>query len=97
MMNIEELPISVQTLYADLVQRAWSGNLSAITSGGGSTYSREVKGRLYWYWQPPTDQDGKRPSARYIGPDNAQTKDLRVKEDCGQNPATSPSKGMFFT
>lgn len=74
MMRIEELPISVQTLYADLVQRAWSGNLFALTSGGGSTYSREVRGRLYWYWQPPTDQDGKRPSARYIGPDDEQTR-----------------------
>lgn len=77
MIYIEDLPISVQTLYLDLVQRAWSGNLSALTSGGGSTNCREVKGRLYWYRQPPTDQNGKRPSARYIGPENEQNLALR--------------------
>jgi hypothetical protein len=74
MAKYEELPIAIQTIYADLVHRAWTGNISALTSQGGSAYSREVKGRLYWYWQPPTAADGKRPSAKYIGPDSEETR-----------------------
>ncbi|GLK77666.1 hypothetical protein GCM10008171_29200 [Methylopila jiangsuensis] len=58
-----ELPISIQTMFADLVERAWTGNLADLTRGGGSAYSREEKGRLCWYWQPGTDR-GKRPPAR---------------------------------
>ena len=70
----DELPLAIQTTYADLVQKAWSSNLSTITEGGGSPYQREVNGRKYWYWQPATQPDGKRPSAKYIGPDNEQTR-----------------------
>ncbi len=83
MPEIQELPIAVQTLYADLVQRAWSGNLSNLTAGGGSAYHREVKGRRYWYWQPATPAGGKRPSALYLGPDNDQTRERlsAMKED----------------
>ena len=73
MLTLEELPIAIQTIFADLVHRAWTGNLSALTSQGGSAYTREARGRLYWYWQPPTAADGNRPSAKYIGPDNDQT------------------------
>ena len=74
MLTIEELPIAIQTIFADLVHRAWTGNLSALTSQGGSAYTREARGKLYWYWQPPTAPDGNRPSAKYIGPDNDQTR-----------------------
>jgi hypothetical protein len=35
-MAIEKLPISIQTLYADLVERAWSGSVSELTGRGGS-------------------------------------------------------------
>lgn len=72
MQRFEELPVAVQTLYADLVERAWTGDLANLTAGGGSPYVREVRGRRYWYWQPPTE-NGRRPSARYLGPDNQQT------------------------
>lgn len=74
MWQADDLPVAVQTLYADLVHRAWTSNLSNLTSAGGSAYHREVKGRLYWYWQPPTGRDGQRPSAYYLGPDNEQTR-----------------------
>lgn len=74
MLTIEELPIAIQTIFADLVHRAWTGNISALTSQGGSAYTCEARGRLYWYWQPPTAPDGNRPSAKYIGPDNDQTR-----------------------
>jgi hypothetical protein len=73
-MKSDELSIAVQTMYADLVQRAWTGNLANLTSPGGAAYHREVRGRLYWYWQPPTGSDGKRPAALYVGPDNERTR-----------------------
>jgi hypothetical protein len=69
-----ELPVSIQTLYADLVQRAWTGNLADLIANiGGSPYAREVRGRRYWYWRTPVE-DGKRPSPRYLGPDNDETR-----------------------
>ena len=72
-MRVEYLPVAVQTLYADLVERAWRGDLAELTAAGGHAYAREVKGRQYWYWRPAT-QHGTRPSARYIGPDTDVTR-----------------------
>ena len=66
---VERLPISIQTLYADLSERAWRSNLEELMAAGGSAYRRSASGRDYWYWQPPT-RDGVRPSARYLGPDS---------------------------
>jgi len=71
--NVERLPIAIQTLYADLVERAWSGDLAELAAGGGSAYTREASERKYWYWQPST-RGGVRPSARYIGPDTQQVR-----------------------
>ncbi len=69
-MAIERLPIPVQTLYADLVERAWTGEIGELTGRGGSVYSRaDEDGRRYLYWQPPTF-GGVRPSAEYLGLDN---------------------------
>lgn len=68
-MDVAELPIAVQTLFADLVERAWTGNLADLATTGGTAYTQEVSGRRYWYWQPPTGPDGKRPRPRYIGAD----------------------------
>lgn len=79
MLKLDELPISIQTAYVDLIHRAWTGNLSDLTARGGSPYSREVRGRKYWYWQPPTEMGGQRPSALYLGPENEQTL-ARLKE-----------------
>ncbi|HET8728266.1 MAG TPA: hypothetical protein VFO41_12200 [Alphaproteobacteria bacterium] len=50
--EIIELPVATLTLFADLVERAWTGNLAHLTSTGGTPYTREAKGRKYWYWRP---------------------------------------------
>jgi hypothetical protein len=69
-----ELPVAIQTSYADLVQRAWTGNLANLAGNvGGSPYVREVRGRRYWYWRTAVE-NGKRPSPRYLGPDGDQTR-----------------------
>lgn len=72
-MQHDELPIALQTMFADLVERAWRGNLANLTTGGGAPYAQNVRGRRYWYWQPATTRQG-RPRARYIGPDNEVTR-----------------------
>lgn len=69
MARIDSLPVPIQTLYAELVERAWSGDFAELMVAGGSAYTREVNGRLYWYWRPPT-VDGRRSSPRYLGPDS---------------------------
>lgn len=69
-MATEKLPIAIQTLYADLIERAWSGGTAALTVRGGAVYARQAAdGRSYLYWQPPT-VGGIRPAAEYIGVDN---------------------------
>ncbi len=73
-MAYDDLPIATQTMFADLVERAWTGNIAGLTAGGGSAYTREVKGRLYWYWRPAT-KFGTRPAPLYIGPDSEQARD----------------------
>ncbi len=69
MKPLERLPVSVQTLYADLADKAWTGNFREVMESGGTPYKRTHKDRDYWYWQPPT-RGGIRPSARYLGPDS---------------------------
>lgn len=71
---VSEIPIAIQTIWADLVQSAWTGNWAGLTANAsGTPYTREVKGRLYWYWRTATE-GGVRPSPLYLGPDNDQTR-----------------------
>lgn len=72
--DYDEIPIATQTMYIDLVERAWTGNIARLTSSGGTPYTREKNGRQYWYWRPATEF-GKRPSPRYIGPDSEKTRE----------------------
>jgi len=77
MSEYPEVSIAMQTVFADLVEKAWVGNLEGLTVTGGSVYARTVKDRKYWYWQPPSEENGQ-PSAKYLGPDNEQTR-ARIK------------------
>lgn len=78
--RLERLPVSVHTLYADLADRAWTGDFLEIIEAGGTPYKRTEKGRSYWYWQPPTI-NGSRPSARYLGPDSPEVRQrIRKRE-----------------
>lgn len=69
MPRFDSLPVPIQTMYAELVDRAWSGDFAELMAAGGSPYTRDVDGRLYWYWRPPTTA-APRPSPRYLGPDS---------------------------
>ena len=61
----------MQTVYAELADRAWTGNFREIMDAGGTPHKRVVKGREYWYWHPAT-RNGHRPPAKYLGPDTPE-------------------------
>ena len=71
MRTFQRLPVAMQTVYAELADRAWSGSFREIMEAGGTPHKRTVKGRDYWYWHPAT-RNGHRPSARYLGPDTPE-------------------------
>ena len=78
---IQSLPVPIQTLYAELVDRAWSGDFAELMAAGGSAYSRCVNGRVFWYWRTPSGPEG-RPSPLYLGPDSeALRARIRVRQD----------------
>lgn len=75
MSDQNRIPIAIQSLYSDLVHRAWTGNLADLTANtGGSAYARDVKGRKYWYWRTAM-KDGVRPSPLYLGPDSEEVRE----------------------
>jgi hypothetical protein len=81
-MKTEVLSIPLQTMYADLVERAWTGTMANLTQVGGYAKQRPgADGRTYLYWQPPQIA-GLRPSAEYIGIDNEVNRArLEAKQD----------------
>ena len=66
---IQRLPVSLQTLYADIVDRSWSGSYGELIQAGGSPYKRSLKGRDYWYLKMPM-VEGQRKKDIYLGPDS---------------------------
>jgi hypothetical protein len=66
--KIDRLSIPLQTLYADLLDRAWGSDLAELMAGGGSPYHRTVKDRRYWYWKSSPDAHGHR-TTKYLGPE----------------------------
>jgi len=75
---INRLPVSIQTLYADLVDRSWSGSYQELMEAGGSPYKRKLKEKDYWYLKMPM-VDGVRGKDRYLGPDTEEVR-RRVSE-----------------
>jgi hypothetical protein len=77
-----EISVALQTLYADLVERAWMGDISRLVAGvGGSPVRREISGKGYWYWQEPTPSEGKRSPLKYLGRD---TDEMRARIEAMQ-------------
>lgn len=71
-MTIQDLPLVIQTSYAELVDQLRLAVASSFAEG--STFrKRVISGRMYWYIQEPTTPTG-RPPERYLG---ADTDDLR--------------------
>ncbi len=81
MSSIERLPVPIQTIHAELAERAWTGSFRETMDAGGSAHMKTVRGRKYWYWQSPS-RNGARPPARYLGPDTPVLR-RRIKERRG--------------
>ncbi|MBM3569739.1 MAG: DUF1488 family protein [Alphaproteobacteria bacterium] len=66
-----EIPLALQTAYADLVDRcAADAFASAFAEENGGFVPKTVKGRRYWYFQVAS-QDGSR-KQRYVGPETPE-------------------------
>ena len=62
--------LPLQTLYAELIDRAAVARLQADFLVQGSFFTAGIKGRPYGYFQGP-QQDGQR-AKRYVGPDTPE-------------------------
>ncbi|WP_052272445.1 GSU2403 family nucleotidyltransferase fold protein [Leisingera sp. ANG-M7] len=74
----EWLPVSLQTLYADVVDRSWGGSYAELLEAGGTPYKRSVKGRDYWYFKTSPVGTGSRKDL-YLGTDTGAVRQ-RVDE-----------------
>lgn len=68
---MKRLPVSTQTLYADIVDRAWTGSYQELVQAGGSPYRQTVKGQDFWYLKMPMVNGVRRPDL-YLGPDSPE-------------------------
>ena len=69
-MAIRQLPLVIQTSYAELIDQLRVAGASAFPDG--STFrKRKISGRDYWYVQEPTGPGG-RPPERYLGADTPE-------------------------
>lgn len=67
---VEWLPVSLQTLYAEVVDRSWGGSYAELLEAGGTPYKRSLKGRDYWYFKTSSVGTGSRKDL-YLGPDTS--------------------------
>lgn len=75
MIRFTELPLSAQTAYAQLFDAANTTELSrSVANLAGSFAQKNVKGRIYWYFQH-SDLVGKSRQI-YIGPDTSAVRKL---------------------
>lgn len=68
---MNRLPVSLQTLYADLVDRSWSGSYRDLMEAGGTPYRQTINGAEFWYLKGVT-VNGRRRKDRYLGPDGPE-------------------------
>ena len=70
-----DLPLALQTLYAELVDRAALDAFDEAFPEDGTFVPKTVRGRRYWYFQLPTEKGR---SQRYVGPETPDLLD-RIK------------------
>ncbi len=64
-----EIPLALQTTYAELLDRSASAAFGEAFANGGNFTSKTVRGRRYWYFQFQAN-DGRR--QRYVGPETPE-------------------------
>jgi hypothetical protein len=73
---IARIPLPIQTVYADLVDRCSIATFEADFPVAGSFKKVPVKGRDYWYFQPSAADDTGKRQQKYVGPDS---EDIRAR------------------
>ena len=74
--DMNQIPLTLQTTYADLLDKLQDAEIVARTREPGSFFSRKIKERVYWYRQYH-GTDGRRHKS-YVGP---ETPDLLARID----------------
>lgn len=74
------LPMTLQTVWAELVERCAIDRVESDFPAGGSFYKRTVKGNDYWYFKPGTPTEQGRRAEKYLGPDTEFTRKLVERE-----------------
>ena len=82
-MTVSELPIVIQTSYAELIDQLRI-NVASDFPEGSTFRKRTISGKIYWYVQEPTGLAG-RPPERYLG---ADTPERRKAIKAGQHAKT---------
>lgn len=65
-----EIPLTLQTAYADLLDRCASAAFSRAFAEPGTFTPKTVRGRRYWYFQ--VTQEGGARKQRYVGPETPE-------------------------
>jgi hypothetical protein len=71
-MEIKDLPLMAQTTYAELLDLSDAHAFESAFSEAGTFSSKTVKGRRYWYFQPPRSSAEAAHAQRYVGPESAE-------------------------
>ncbi len=79
---MKNLPLSLQTAYADLVDRCASAAFEDDFSDGGTFTAKEVRGRNYWYFQSATEQGR---TQKYVGPETPALLEKIKQHKVGRN------------
>jgi hypothetical protein len=69
----QPLALPIQTMYAELAERAQLGQMAEEFDPAGSFIKRTIRGRQYWYFRSPMTE-GNRPE-KYAGPDSPELAD----------------------
>jgi hypothetical protein len=67
-----EMPLALQTVYADLLDRAFNDAFAEDFPENGTFVSKKRNGRTYWYFQP---NDLKGRPQKYVGPETPELLD----------------------
>jgi hypothetical protein len=93
-MMAQRLPLPIQTMYAELVERCSMDRLIADFPITGSFFTKVTNGRSYWYFRSGSDEQGKR-GDRYVGPDSPDLQ--RQIENHRQAKASFRERRMMLT
>jgi hypothetical protein len=81
----DRLPLALQTVYAELVDRCTADGFDEARPSGESFVRRQVKEREYWYFvRSEAGADGQS-SQKYVGPDSPELRERMARH--GQEKA----------